>query len=261
MPPRLAIAIPAYEEERLADFLLEIDHALGSQAERTLLLVVDDASPTDIAEALECIAPRLRSALTVHRNEFNRGHGPTSRRALELCVASGAELVAHVDGDGQFGGREIAQVVEAAQGEFDIALGVRAFRADPWFRKLLAKALRTYLRWFFAVSVRDPNSPLRCYRAPALADLLALLPENALIPSVYLNVVSAWAAMNILEVEVHHRSRLGDSCQGTMWGRPSRIGLIPIKLLRFSWQALCESWAFRRVIRESFALRMAPASR
>jgi hypothetical protein len=122
--------------------------------------------------------------------------------------------------------------------------GVRRFRQDPWFRMAMTRLLRTYVSFSFGVGARDPNCPLRGYDAALLRELLAVLPQDSLIPNLYLTVVASRRGVALLEVDVSHRVRRGGSSDGTTWGRGARSP-IPWKLVRFSLAALRESRAFR----------------
>ena len=150
------------------------------------------------------------------------------RRALALEP----DYVLQVDGDGQFHGRDLRRVLVLLQDQAGAVCGVRRFRQDPWFRMVMTRLLRLYVRVAYGVRVRDPNCPLRGYEASVLADQLAAVPAASLVPNLYLTVVAAQRGVALVEVDVSHRNRRGSSAAGTSWGRGRSP--IPWRLVRFS---------------------------
>ena len=245
----VAVAIPAYNEEGLPGFLAELDEALRPLARKVSFHVIDDASTTDMREKLKASAGSLSGQLNVGVNPENRGHGPTLMRAYAAALNSGAEMILQVDGDGQFRGEDVRLLLQEIVAGADVAIGVRQIRIDPWFRKLLSRSLRSYLRILTGVRSQDANCPFRIYRRTTLHALLGDVPAEALVPSVYLTVLSGTKGFAVAEVPVEHRVRRGIQAQGTMWGRRQRRLLVPKRLMVFVMAALRESLVLRGVLK------------
>jgi undecaprenyl-phosphate 4-deoxy-4-formamido-L-arabinose transferase len=240
--PSVAVAIPVFNEaDGLPGFLREIDRALAPRVEELSLIVVDDAS-TDSTRSV--LASELQGTLEVLRNAGNRGHGPSLMKAYRRALALEPDYVLQVDGDGQFHGSDLRRVLVLLLDEAHAVSGVRRFRQDPWFRMVMTGLVRRYVAWGFDVHARDPNCPLRGYDAGLLADLLEPLPEDCLVPNLYLTILASRRGAALLEVDVSHRVRRGGAAQGTMFGGGVRSP-VPWPLVRFSAQALRESRAFR----------------
>lgn len=245
--PSVAVAIPAYNEaDGIRGFLTELDGALAPHVGSLRLIVVDDASTDSTRAAVESVRSELSGQLELIANPGNLGHGPTVLVGYRRALASGADLVLQVDGDGQFLGGDLRRLLVLLLDQAHAVSGVRRFRQDPWFRMAMTSVVRTYVRRSFGVNARDPNCPLRGYEAPLLADLLTELPEQCLIPNLYLTVVAARRGLALVEVDVSHRVRRGGSAQGTSWGHGRSP--IPLRLVRFSVRALIESRRFRRAL-------------
>lgn len=242
---KVAVAIPAYQEgEGIVDFLLEIDEALPPTRD-VVFVVVDDCSTDGTVEALEGIRHKLRGGLVVARTPTNRGHGPAMLEAYHLALEEHPTYVLAVDGDGQFLGSDLRRVLLLLEDGGDGVCGVRRFRYDPWFRMLMTRALRVYVSSSFGVPTRDANCPLRGYRASLLDELLRWIPEETLIPNLFLTILAARRGATLVEVDVNHRVRRGTEPAGTMFGggnswRTAR------RLTQFSWTAFGESRQFRR---------------
>ena len=246
--PTVAIAIPAHNEaEALGEFIREIDAALASRTSRLWFVVVDDLSTDGTAQVATKAGDDIDGEVIVVRSATNRGHGPTLLEAYRSALDTGAELVLQVDGDGQFLGSDLRRIMVLLEDGADAVGGVRRFRYDPWFRMVMTRLVRRYLLLGFGVPTRDANCPLRGYRAEHLDSLLPWVPEDALVPNLYLTILSARRGLTMVEVDVNHRVRRGSATTGTMWtgsGRASVMG----RLLRFAGRALIESLSFHRQI-------------
>jgi glycosyltransferase involved in cell wall biosynthesis len=243
--PSVAVAIPAYNEaEGIAEFVREIDGALASHTSGLHLVVVDDASTDNSVELLDGLRPQLEGTLEVVSNAVNRGHGPSVLAAYRRALEFGPDYVLQVDGDGQFLGSDLRRLLVLLIDDAHAVSGVRRFRQDPWFRMVMTRLLRGYVHMSFGVSARDPNCPLRGYEAGLLRELLPVLPDECLIPNLYLTVVAARRGLALLEVDVSHRVRRGSSLVGSTWARGVPWP-IPLRLVRFSLAALRESRSFR----------------
>lgn len=174
----------------------------------------------------------------------NLGHGPAVLAGYRHALGEHPDFVLGVDGDGQFHGSDLRRVLVLLLDEAHAVSGVRRFRQDPWFRMIMTRLLRGYVHFSFGVAARDPNCPLRGYDATLLQGLLAALPQDCLIPNLYLTVVASRRGLTLLEVDVGHRVRRGSSAQGTTWGGQTRSP-IPLRLVRFSLAALRESLGLR----------------
>lgn len=246
--PSVAVAIPAHNEaEAIGEFIREIDGALGPGTSALTFVVVDDLSTDDTAEVAAKVGETLNSEVIVVRAEANRGHGPTVLAAYRAAIDTGADIVLQVDGDGQFLGGDLRRIMVLLEDGADSVGGVRRFRYDPWFRMVMTKLVRWYLSLGFGVPTRDANCPLRGYRSEHLDELLGWVPEDALVPNLYLTILSARRGLTMVEVDVNHRVRRGSSTTGTMWtGR--RRAPVPGRLIAFAGKALVESVGFHRQV-------------
>jgi dolichol-phosphate mannosyltransferase len=246
----VAVVIPAYNEaDGIGGFLEDIDRALTPHVDALRLIVVDDASGDGTRQVVEASAARLSAELDLVVNDANLGHGPSVVAGYRRALEGEATFVLQVDGDGQFLGSDLRRLLVLLLDEAHAVCGVRRFRQDPWFRMVMTRLLRTYVRQTFGVGARDPNCPLRGYDAALLSELLDALPERCLIPNLYMTVVAARRGFALVEVDVSHRVRRGRSAQGSTWSGGPRSP-IPLRLVRFSAQALVESQRFRSALLE-----------
>lgn len=239
----LAVVMPAYNEaEGLPGFLHEILEHVSPLADRVSIVVVDDRSTDGTASVLRTLETELPQLVVVHA-EANRGHGPTALAAYRTGLALGADALVHVDGDGQFLGTDFPRLVRALElPGVDVVHGVRQHRSDPWFRTVLTGLVGTLV--FFSVGRRIPdvNTPLRAYRPGAIAQLLQLVPEDALVPHVHFSLAERRLGFTVRYVKVESIPRRGSTAAGTMWGQPDAPRLPPRRLREFSARAIAEVW-------------------
>lgn len=234
----VAVVIPAFNEaDALPTFLAEIRSSFAARGIAATMIVVDDASTDGTGPAAAPFADVVRAPQ-------NRGHGPTALAAYSAGLASGAEVIVHVDGDGQFHGDDIVRIALALDRvEADVVHGVRRGRTDPWFRRCLSAMVRLVVLGVCGRSVPDVNTPLRAYHPASLQQLLDVVPVDALVPHVHFSVAEARRRLRVRYVPVASIPRRGAATQGTMWGTGRARRLVPpTRLVRFAAAALGELW-------------------
>ena len=157
---KLIIQIPCFNEEltlpqTLADLPTSIDGVDVIE-----YLIVDDGSTDRTVE--------VARELGVHhivRNTKNIGLARTFRRALEASLSKGADIIVNTDGDNQYAGADIAQLVQPiVRGEADIVVGDRKTGAISHFsplKRLLQAVGSKVVRTLSGVDVPDAVSGFR----------------------------------------------------------------------------------------------------
>lgn len=262
----LVVVMPAYNEaDGIGGFLTEIHEHLAPLTSHLQIIVADDRSTDETASVVNGLGIDGVRAIT---QPTNRGHGPTALAAYAAGLRTGASLVVHVDGDGQFSGADIARAVSAARETgADVIHGIRRGRTDPWFRRALTLALRIAVAPVAGRAIPDINTPLRVYRPDVLSVLLDAVGPDAQVPHVHFSLAEARGGFDVRYVAVRSLPRRGASETGTMWGVQARQPVLPPKRLRqFVGRALVELWqlslrpgAPMRSVRAAGAVRPARA--
>jgi glycosyltransferase involved in cell wall biosynthesis len=243
----VALAIPAYNEaDGIAGFLTDMDAVLAELCDQHWFVIINDVSTDNTMDVLESLKPQLAGELIAETNAVNSGHGPTVLNAYERALATGADWIMQVDGDGQFEAEDIELLFRHGSGGASMVTGQRTVRFDPWYRKVVTGILPAMLRAGFGVKRRDINCPFRLYRADVVRGILADVPRDSLTPHVLMTVLEDRHAERHVEVPVQHRPRRGDSEAGTMFG--ARDILIPKKLLIFLGGAFKQLMEFRKTL-------------
>lgn len=245
----VALAIPAYNEaDGIVGFLKELDAVLATQVDRHTFVIVDDTSKDDTVKVLRVLSSELKGDLIVVENDINLGHGPTVLKAYRRAIATGAEWILQVDGDGQFEGDDVVTLLDLARAGNDIVTGARDRRFDPWYRTVVTTTLPIMLKAGFQVERTDVNCPFRLYRSPVLETILDDVPSDSLTPHVLMTVLEERSGVPTEEVVVRHRPRRGDTEVGTTWGNASNL-LIPKRLMKLCGTALGQLVTFRQKMR------------
>ncbi len=229
------MAMPAYNEDGIAEFVAEVWDHLVDHVHDLAFVVVDDCSPE--VSARERLSATQGHRVTVHDNPRNLGHGPTVMRAYAEALLLEPDVVIGVDGDGQFHGADFVRLLAHLHAS-DVVVACREQRSDPWYRRLLTSTLSTFLGpWTSGVA--DTNSPLRAYRAPALAALLDQVGPDSAVPHLRMSLAFRRLPLRVATVTVRARPRLGESETGTSWGEARRV-VPPRSLVRFCVRAARE---------------------
>ena len=168
---KLIIQIPCYnEEETLPETLADLPHSLeGISSIETL--VVDDGS-------LDRTASVARELGVDHlvRLPANRGLAFAFSAGLEASLKAGADIIVNTDGDHQYQGDSIADLVRPIiKGEADMVIGDRQVDTIPhfsWVKRTLQKLGTSVVRWTSGTSVQDATSGMRALSREAASRLV-----------------------------------------------------------------------------------------
>jgi glycosyltransferase involved in cell wall biosynthesis len=151
--------IPAYNEETTLSEVLQKTGPLVDQ-----IIVVDDGSEDRTA----AIARAHGARVVCH--PINRGLGAALGTGFAAALASGAEAVITLDGDGQHDPAEIPNFIQELERGADMVIGSRMLtrRGMPWHRQAaqLVGNVATFV--LFGAWVTDSQSGYRAFRREAL---------------------------------------------------------------------------------------------
>ncbi len=171
------------------------------------LVVVDDGSKDATYAVAQAVGdPKI----VVLRHRINRDQGAALRTGSEAALRLGADIIVHIDADGQHDPAEIPKLVEPIiTGKADAVLGSRFMGAEPQgmplIRKWLLLAGRTFNTLALGIprSVTDPQSGFRAYTAHA-ASKIAFTQNRKAHASEILRLVTR-SGLRWQEVPIHVR--------------------------------------------------------
>ena len=235
---KIAVVMPTYNEaEGIIDFLLELNSALRPNDVK--FIVIDDCSTDRTYEIVQKLS-EMDISVDVFPNEINLGHGPSTLRALRRGLDSGAEIIVSIDGDGQFLGEDVLNVVHRlSRSEIDLVEGVRTFRNDPIYRRAVSLTTRILVASRSRRMPQDANTPLRAYRVETLKFVLDKLPGSISIPNLLISSLCRANRFSISELEVRSIPRRGTDPQGSTWGK-GKANIPTKRFLKFCINAVRE---------------------
>jgi glycosyltransferase involved in cell wall biosynthesis len=198
---RVLVVVPALNEAGNVGRVVREALAL---AERPDVLVIDDGSHDDTA------AVAVAAGARVVRMPFNCGIGAAVQTGLRFGLASGYDLIARFDGDGQHDPHALAALLAPlAAGEADFVLGSRYLTGEGFQS---GAARRVGIRWFSALlrlacglRVSDPTSG--CWAANRRAAEVLAIEYASDYPEVDSIVHLAKRGCRIVELPVAMRER------------------------------------------------------
>jgi glycosyltransferase involved in cell wall biosynthesis len=163
---KLIVQIPAYNEAAtIAEVVRGIPRSIPG-IDQVEVLIIDDGSHDRTVEcAQQAGADHVLSLL------YNRGLAFGFQAGLDACLRQGADIIVNTDGDNQYPGAQIPQLIEPIlRGQADIVIGDRQVDQVQHFspqKRLLERLGSWVVRAASATSVPDAPSGFRAYSREA----------------------------------------------------------------------------------------------
>jgi glycosyltransferase involved in cell wall biosynthesis len=197
----VSAVLPAYNEEKNLKQAVESARTVLSQiAKAWEIIVVDDGSTDSTAAVCDELVGEC-DGVRVIRHAHNKGYGAALKSGI---LAARHELIFFTDADGQFDLRELERFVEWV-GEYDIVMGYRAKRRDPWHRLINAFGWNILVRIVFRLKVRDVDCAFKLFRR-AVFDQVHIRSVGAMVNTEILAQATR-LGMRMREIEVSHYPR------------------------------------------------------
>jgi hypothetical protein len=175
--PRIAVVIPAYNEEAsIASVVNAVNGITGQQALLTPVVVNDcsrDATRQIIA-TLPCIALNL---------PINLGIGGAVQTGIKYALDNGFDYAVQTDADGQHPPEFITVLLrELEKNDWDVAIGSRFINKQGFQSTFLRRAGIRYLQWLLKLitgcTISDPTSGMRLMNRKAMEVLYWCYPDE-----------------------------------------------------------------------------------
>lgn len=163
---KLIVQIPCFNE---AETLQEVVEAIPRQIpgiDTVEVLIVDDGSTDGTADLA-----RELGVDHIIRNRSNMGLARTFERGIEACLAAGADIIVNTDGDHQYPGSSIPDLIRPiVEDNADVVVGDRNAGQNMEFsalKRYLQRLGSSVVRHLSGVEVHDAVSGFRAYTREA----------------------------------------------------------------------------------------------
>lgn len=156
----LSIVVPAYNEsDNLIDALRMIETGIPDYVSDYEIIVVDDGSEDDTSVIIRDLAAKNQRIIGVYHS-LNQGKGAALQSGFKKAHL---EWVLFTDADLQINIAELPAFLNQIE-SFDIIIGARQGRKDPFSRILSSAIYAAIIRLLLGFTVRDLNCPFKLFR-------------------------------------------------------------------------------------------------
>lgn len=234
---QVVVVMPTYNESQsIGDFLEEIAGAFTDID--TKFIVVNDHSSDETVTLLE--EKKKYLPLTIINQEINRGHGPSTIRALKEGLSCSADIIISTDSDGHISGLTLRSLADLLILE-DVPYVevVRRERREEWFRYLVSFSTRLLVWSKCGQLPSDANTPYRAYRKELLEKVMPRITSEFPIPNILISTILRKDKCEIREVSLDVSLIRGKSSKSVTWNQSLKY-LPSKKFIVFCFQATKE---------------------
>jgi 1,2-diacylglycerol 3-alpha-glucosyltransferase len=224
----ISIILPAYnEEDNIAKAVEQAVHCVKALFQDWEVIVVNDGSQDKTGEIIDGLSEQNERVIALHHSS-NQGYGAALKTGiLQACQ----ELIFFCDSDLQFHLSELVLALIWIE-QYDLVIGYRAKRQDPWHRRLNALGWKALVRLLLGLQARDIDCAFKLFRS-AVFSAIKIDAVGAMVNTDIL-VQAMRMGFKIKEVPVTHFPRL----QGQQTGANIRVVLRAFKELFWLYRKL-----------------------
>ncbi|HRJ43132.1 MAG: glycosyltransferase family 2 protein [Caldilineaceae bacterium] len=226
----LIIQIPCYNEaETLPLVLAELPRSLPGIT-RLEVLVIDDGSSDGTVQVAEALG-----VTHIVRHPRNRGLATAFQTGLEYALRAGADVVVNTDGDNQYPGHYIEELIgPVLRGEADIVIGDRQTGQVAHFslvKRLLQRAGSWVVRVASGTDVPDATSGFRAFSREATLRLIVLTQYTYTLETI-IQARRKGLAVTSVPITVHNPTRQSRLVRSN-WNYVKRSAATIVRLYTF----------------------------
>jgi len=186
---KVIVALPAHNEGKyIAGIVSKVVRYTNT------VLVLDDGSSD--ATAWEAMG----AGAQVEYHHRNKGYGATIQSILGYARSEKPDVLVIMDADNQHSPDDIPALVKAILDGYDLAIGCRAGKDVPFYRRVGGTMLSVLTYLLSGVWVKDSQCGFRAYSRDAV-DMIRL-KENGMAVSSEIVALAAWGELRITEVPI-----------------------------------------------------------
>jgi glycosyltransferase involved in cell wall biosynthesis len=232
----ISVVLPAYNEEGNVEYVIKtIINFFPSVTDNFEIIAVDDGSVDKTAEILEGLK-KIDARLKVIRHPENRGYGAALTSGFKRAQK---ELVFMMDSDRQF---DICDLIKltAYIDDYDIVIGFRVKRKDPFNRSFYSYCFKSLIKSFFGIEFQDINCGFKLFKREVLQRMVIFTTGSLISAEI---VIQAYInKLKIKQVAVNHYPRI----YGRQTGASIKVILtILLEICRLKWRLRDFSYLYK----------------
>lgn len=158
---KIIVTIPAYnEEKKIGKVVGEINDVMKSKRYNYKIIVVNDGS-IDKTEDLA-----KKAGAIVYSHPMRYGLAETFRTEIKKCLELKADVIVHIDADGQYSPEDIPKMIKEIKNGYDLVLGNRfegGIQDMPLLKKVGNKAFSKAISHIIRFKIRDAQTGFRAF--------------------------------------------------------------------------------------------------
>jgi len=183
-------------EQTLRDYIAELE----SRVPDLEVIVFEDGSTDDTKSVLERLAKEL--PIKVYMSDDRKGY---QQAVIEAISYATKPWLLIVDSDYQFAAIDFWRL-EPHRCNYDVILGMKTPRKDPFYRIILSRGYNFLLRLFLKVPYMDMDTGFRLIRKKVANELASSVKYMSFFTAEFV-IRAHYKGYNIIEVPVAHYAR------------------------------------------------------
>ncbi len=199
----ISVCLPAYNEgENIASTLQEAVEVLENLSRPYEILVINDGSKDQTAAVVKK-KQEEKNTIRLINHSVNLGYSAATRTAL--AQAKG-KFIFIIDSDGQQSMHDIPKFLYCMEQGYDIAVGWKRKRYDPFMRVVMSRAYNILFRMLFGSRLHDVDCGFRCLTKETAGKITIKHEGVPVGPEMFAQALKK--KMKIAEIVVNHRPRI-----------------------------------------------------
>ena len=158
---KIIVTIPAYNEGgTIAAVIKKIHDVMESNKYNYKILVLDDGSKDKTSDVAK------KEGAVVYSHPKNYGLAETFKTEVEKSLELGADVIVHIDADGQYKAEEIPKLIKEIEKGYDLVLGSRfkgTIESMPFMKRVGNIAFSKVISQITGMNISDGQTGFRAF--------------------------------------------------------------------------------------------------
>jgi glycosyltransferase involved in cell wall biosynthesis len=200
---KVVVTIPAFnEEDTIVRVINGIKKAMDKSGYKYEILVVDDGSTDKTAENAKS------AGVVVYSHQMNYGLADTFKTEIEKTLELGADIIVHIDADGQYMAEEIPLLIKEVEKGYDLVLGSRfmgKIESMPLLNNIGNRAFSWVISSITGFKISDAQTGFRAFNRK-VAEQLDMISDHTYTQEQIIRAIRH--KFKVKEVPIHFNKRI-----------------------------------------------------